>query len=182
MTDTATTDTATTDAYGAVTGPATLTIRRVLPGPVERVWAYLTESDLRRKWLAAGEMTLTPGAEFELVWRNDELSDPPGERPEGDSGEHRATCEILAAEPPRMLSFRFAEHGDVTITLEPRGSTVLLTLVHARAPNRSTLLGVSAGWHAHLDVLVAVAEGRRPAPFWDSFAPLKAEYDRRLPA
>ena len=40
------------DAYAAVTEPATLTIRRLLPAPVERVWAYLTEAELRRRWLA----------------------------------------------------------------------------------------------------------------------------------
>ena len=42
------------DAYGVLTEPATLKIQRLLPGPIERVWAYLTESDLRRQWLAAG--------------------------------------------------------------------------------------------------------------------------------
>ena len=76
-------DLATVDAYGALTEPATLTIQRLLPGPIERVWAYLTESDLRRQWLAAGEMEMKVGAPFELVWRNDELTDPPGERPDG---------------------------------------------------------------------------------------------------
>ena len=48
------------DAYGAVSEPSTLTIQRMLPGPIERVWAYLTESDLRRKWLsgpAGAELT-----------------------------------------------------------------------------------------------------------------------------
>lgn len=44
------TDLATIDAYGALTAPATLTIRRLLPGPVERVWAYLTDDALRRTW------------------------------------------------------------------------------------------------------------------------------------
>ena len=44
---------ATLDAYGVLTEPATLKIQRLLPGPVERVWAYLTESKLRRQWLAA---------------------------------------------------------------------------------------------------------------------------------
>ncbi len=48
------TELATLDAYGVLTEPATLTIQRLLPGPIERVWAYLTESDLRRQWLAAG--------------------------------------------------------------------------------------------------------------------------------
>ena len=46
-------DHAKVDAYGALSEPATLTIQRMLPGPIERVWSYLTESDLRRKWLAA---------------------------------------------------------------------------------------------------------------------------------
>ena len=74
------------DDYGVLTEPATLKIQRLLPGPIERVWAYLTESNLRRKWLAAGEMEMRPGAPFEFVWRNDELETPPGKRPEGASG------------------------------------------------------------------------------------------------
>ena len=40
------------DAYGVLTEPTTLTIQRLLPGPVERIWSYLTDSELRRKWLA----------------------------------------------------------------------------------------------------------------------------------
>ncbi len=49
------TETATLDAYGVVTDAATLTIERLLPGPVERVWDYLTRSELRRQWLASGD-------------------------------------------------------------------------------------------------------------------------------
>jgi uncharacterized protein YndB with AHSA1/START domain len=48
-------ESATPDHYGVLSEPATLTIQRLLPGPIERAWAYLTESDLRRQWLAAGE-------------------------------------------------------------------------------------------------------------------------------
>ena len=33
------TDTATQDAYGIQVEPATLKIQRLLPGPIERVWA-----------------------------------------------------------------------------------------------------------------------------------------------
>jgi uncharacterized protein YndB with AHSA1/START domain len=64
--------------YGALTEPTTLEIQRLLPGPIERIWAYLTESEMRRKWLAAGDMEMRVGALFELVWRNDELTNPPG--------------------------------------------------------------------------------------------------------
>ena len=77
--------------------PATLTIQRMLPGPIERVWAYLTESDLRRKWLASGDMEMKVGAPFELVWRNSELTDPPGKRPEGFGEEHRMESRITRA-------------------------------------------------------------------------------------
>ncbi len=42
--------------YGVLTEPATLTIERLLPGPVERAWSYLTDSELRRQWMAAGAM------------------------------------------------------------------------------------------------------------------------------
>ena len=44
------------DAYGVLTEPATLKLERLLPGPIERVWAYLVDSGLRRQWLASGEM------------------------------------------------------------------------------------------------------------------------------
>ena len=57
------------DDYGTLIEPATLRIQRVLPGPIERVWAYLTDSELRRQWFAAGPMELKVGATFELVWR-----------------------------------------------------------------------------------------------------------------
>ena len=77
------TDFATLDEFGALTDPGTLKIERLLPGPIERVWSYLTESELRRQWLAAGEMEMKVGAPVELVWRNDELTNPPAQRPPG---------------------------------------------------------------------------------------------------
>ncbi len=173
---------ATRDAYGSLIEPATLKIQRLLPGPIERVWAFLTDSEKRRRWLAAGKMEMKVGAPFEFVWRNDELTDPPGERPAGFGDEHRMQSRITELDPPKKISFTWEGSGDVSIELEARGSDVLLTLIHRRLPNRSTMLGVSAGWHMHLDVLVARARGEEPPPFWDGFARLRKEYDRRLPA
>src|SRR6185436_8555320 len=112
------------DAYGTLIEPTTLKIQRMLPGPIERVWAYLIDSELRRKWLAAGSMELKPGAPFELVWRNDELTDPPGKRPDGFSEEHRMASRIVEADPPRKLVFTWDGSGDVSIELEPRGDKV----------------------------------------------------------
>ena len=172
---------ATRNTYGTLIEPATLKMQRLLPGPIERIWAYLTESDKRRKWLAAGKMELKVGAPFELVWRNDELTDPPGERPAGFGDEHRMQSRITELDPPRKLCFAWKDSGDVSIELEAKGNEVLLTLIHRRLPNRSTMLGVSTGWHVHLDLLVARARGEEPPPVWDGFAKLRKEYDRRLP-
>lgn len=176
------TELSTIDAHGVLIEPTTLKIQRLLPGPIERIWAFLTESDLRRQWLAAGEMEMQVGAPFELTWRNHELSDPPGERPEGFPEEHSMASEITELDPPRKLAFTWNNSGDVSFELEPKGREVLLTLVHRRLPDRDTLLKVSAGWHAHLDVLVARMQGREPRPFWERWIGLKADYYRRLPA
>lgn len=170
------------DAYGVLTEPATLKIQRLLPGPIERVWAYLTQSDLRRKWLAAGDMEMKVGAPFEFVWRNDELTNPPGRRPEGFGAEHRMESRITELDPPRKISFTWRGSGDVTFELEPRGERVLLTVIHRRVPDRATLLRVGPGWHMHLDVLVARATGTEPGPFWDGWMALTKEYDKRMPA
>jgi uncharacterized protein YndB with AHSA1/START domain len=177
------TELAAPDAYGVLTEPATLKIQRLLPGPIERVWAHLTESDLRRQWLAAGEMEMKVGAPFELVWRNDELTNPPGQRPDGFSGEHRMPSRITELDPPRKLAFTWGTSGGgVSFELAPTGNEVLLTVIHRRLPDRATLLKVGAGWHMHLDILVARSKGKEPEPFWDGWSRLHKEYDQRLPA
>ena len=173
---------ATPGAYGVLTEPATLTIQRLLPGPIERVWAYLTQSDLRRQWLAAGTMELKAGAPFEFVWRNNELTNPPGERPPGFADEHRMQCRITEVDPPRKLSFTWQGSGDVSFELEQKGDRVMLTVTHRRLPDRAIMLRVGPGWHMHLDVLLARMTGAEPEPFWDGWVRLQKEYERRLPA
>lgn len=172
----------TPNAYGVLTEPATVKIQRLLPGPIERVWAYLTDSDLRRQWLAAGQMELKVGAPVELVWRNDELTDPSGQRPAGFPDEHRMQCRITELDPLRKLTITWSGSGDVSFELEPKGKEVLLTVIHRRLPDRGTLLMVGAGWHMHLDILVARATGQEPEPFWDGWSRLQKDYDRRMPA
>jgi uncharacterized protein YndB with AHSA1/START domain len=168
------------DAYGRLTAPDTLTIQRLLPGSVERLWTYLTESDLRRQWLAAGKMEMKLDAPFELVWRNHELTASAGKRPAGFAEEHRMISRIIAFDPPRRLVISWGENGEVSFDLEPRGEQVLLTLVHRRIPDRDILLKVSPGWHAHLDVLSARLRGQAPEPFWDNWRGLRQNYEKRL--
>jgi len=176
------TELATPDAYGAVSEDATLSLERLLPGSIDRVWSYLTESDLRRQWLAAGPMEMRVGGAVELVWRNNELMENPGTAPEGFGEEHRMESEVTELDPPYRLSISWGSTGGVTFDLEPVGDMVRFTVTHRRIPDRSIMLNVSAGWHAHLDVLAARLAGEAPKPFWDHWSSLKAEYDKRLPA
>ena len=171
------------DGYATLIEPDTLRIQRVLPGPIERVFAYLADGDLRRLWLAAGEMEKKVGAPFTLTWRNDELSDVPSKRPEGFGEEHSMESRVLELDEPRKLAFSWGGQGKVTFELEPKGEEVLLTLVHERLPaDRSTRLNICAGWHSHLDVLAARVADRKAGPFWDNWSGLKQEYDGRVPA
>ena len=174
--------TETAPLYGELIEPTTLRIERLLPGPIERVSAYLTESDLRRQWLAAGVMQPKPGTPFELVWRNGELSDPPSAPPEGFAAERRMECRIVTFDAPRKLVFDWPGVGEVTIDLATKGAKVLLTLTHRRLPDRKTMISVAAGWHAHLDVLVLRADGKMPSDYWASWQRLHQYYDAHLPA
>ena len=170
--------------FGVVTEARTLRIRRMLPGPIERVWAYLTESDKRGRWLASGPMELRVGGKVELTFRNTELSSHGEPAPDkykeyegaGFSG-HVTRCE-----PPRLLSYTWGDHSEVTFELSPEGESVLLVLTHRRLPDRTTMVRVGSGWHTHLDILVDQLEGREPRPFWSTHARLEAEYEIRLPA
>lgn len=169
--------------YGEMIEPTTLKIQRVLPGPVERVWEYLTKGELRRQWFAGGDMEMKLGASFELVWRNNELTNPPGKLPDGFTGEHKMTSTIVECDPPRKLAFTWGmgATGQVSFTLEPRGGErTLLTVVHTGLTDPNMCSKVAPGWHAHIDVLAARMAGVEAEPFWDNWTRLKGDYEKRL--
>jgi uncharacterized protein YndB with AHSA1/START domain len=169
--------------FGTLIAPRTLQMQRLLPGPIERIWDYLTKSDLRRQWLASGEMELKAGAPVELVWHHDETTTPPGKRPESmSSAESRLPSRITVCEPPHKLGFMFWSDTEVIFELKTTGNKVLLTLTHKDLPSRGMMVGVSTGWHTHLDVLEARASGTKIENFWDHWRTHKAEYEARIPA
>lgn len=170
------------ESFGEYLDGESLQIQRFLPGPIERVWKYLTDSELRSSWLAAGEMKSEAGSEFEFIWRNDELDGSTGKE-DADCAveEHRMQSRITRWEPPHRLAFTWSDSGDVSIELEARGEEVLLTLTHRKLPDRGTIVGVSAGWHAHLDYLIARLAETAPEPFWTNYARLKTSYEERVP-
>lgn len=172
--------------YAVALAEDTIRIERDLPGPIERVWAYLTESDKRETWLARGPMDLREGGKVELTWENSKLSKndpPPPEHAENEV--HTLIGSVLEVDPPRLLSFRWGgDSGDsksiATFELTPKGDRVQLVITHSRLSGRGGKLDVSGGWHAHLAVLEAVLENKTPLPFWKNFTKLRAEYEKRM--
>jgi uncharacterized protein YndB with AHSA1/START domain len=175
------------DSYAAVIAPNTVRIERTLPGPIERVWAYLTESEKRRQWLAAGDMELKEGGSVEHVFRNSELTGHDGSPPPkyaAHAGESRMRGRITACEPPRLLAYEWSEGesaSHVRFELTPQGDAVHLLLVHSRLPDREEMLSVAGGWHTHLGILVDRLEGREPEGFWPTHTRLEAEYEKLIP-
>lgn len=169
---------------GSFTPPGTLRFERLLPGPIEKVWAYLVEPGLRAQWLAAGDMDLKPGGKAELIFRNGDLD--PSDPPEKYAGQKDKTiptrAEIVEADPPRLLRFKWEEGdddwSDVTFTLSEENDRVRLTLVHTDV-GAGSHGGVLAGWHAHLNMLRSVLTGEAELPFWATLERLEAEYSTR---
>lgn len=176
--------------YGVVTAPGTLRIERLLPGPIERIWSYLTDSEKRGAWLATGEMELHQGGRVELVFRNSELTtddDPPPAKYAKYGSESRLHGRITACEPPRRLAYTWGEGGEsesgseVSFELAPRADKVLLVVTHRRLQTRDDMISVAGGWHAHLGILEDRLNGRPATGFWIAHTRLEAEYERRIP-
>ena len=172
------------ESFGVVTEPRTVRLERLLPGPIERAWSYLTESEKRGKWLAPGEWDLRVGGRVTLTFNNENLS-ADKETPEKfkDTKGHQVVGQITRYEPPRLLAFAWTmqpEPSEVTFELTPKGAEVLLVLTHRRLPSRDVMVKVSTGWHSHVGVLISVLNNEAPRPFWKTFLALEQEYEKRI--
>jgi uncharacterized protein YndB with AHSA1/START domain len=173
--------------YGIVTEAGAVRFDRLLPAPVERVWAYLTESELRRRWFAGGEMELRDGGRMELIFRNSELSGEGEEVPERYQQYEGAKMEgrVIRCEPPRLLVHSWDEadgsESEVSFELVPEGNSTRLILTHRRLADRAAMRDVSGGWHSHLGVLEDLLAERRPRGFWASHAEAEKAYAERIP-
>lgn len=173
--------------YGVVTEPGTVRIERVLPGPIERVWSYLTDSEKRGKWFASGPMELRPGGRVELHFKHADLSphkEPTPERYRKYDEGVTSYGRVARCEPPNLLAFSWGEESgndsEVTFELTPRGEEVFLVVTHRRLADRKAMVSVSSGWHAHLAILIDHLEGHEPRPFWSTHARLEADYEQRI--
>jgi uncharacterized protein YndB with AHSA1/START domain len=179
------------DSPVQLTGPGEVRLVRSLPGPIERVWAYLTEPDKRATWLARGPFEAKAGGKIRLEFHNSKLSVPGEKIPEKYAADCQDGCNftgrVTRCEPPRVLVHTWGEadgsESEVTFELTPDGGRVRFMITHRRlGDNRAVLTSVCAGWHTHVAILIARLEGAATPSFWSTHTRLEAEYEQRLPA
>lgn len=172
------------DASGVATAPGTVRIERILPGPAERLWAFLTESEKRRQWLASGHMEPRIGGRVEHLFRHAEFAGEPNpERYAKMADSPVMTGTITQWDPPRVLAYTWPGDGgssEVTFELFPEGGNVRLVLTHQRLADRAGMISVASGWGAHLNVLAARLAGSPVRGFWKDIERLEAVYRDRF--
>ena len=173
--------------YGHINDDKALCFTRVLPGPIERVWAFITEEDKRAKWLAAGKTGAAAGETIEFRFNHDDLTPHKEEAPEGSCGDEGTAFDgtVKAFDPPHHLAFTWPERngGETYVDIrlsEMEDGRVQLDLKHSGILTRSDLLGASGGWHTHLDILEAHLAEQIPAPFWSTHQAKEMEYGTRF--
>ncbi len=164
--------------------PGEIRIMRTLPGPIERLWTYLTDPEKRSRWFAGGPMELRVGGKMELFFQHKNIAPnetPPAEMAKVQDPGFKMPGTILRCEPPRVLSYTFDEDSDVTFELIPQNDKVLLILTHrSRGEDLPFLSGYASGWHTHFLILDALLGNTTPPPFWATHGRLKAEYEKEL--
>ena len=159
----------------------TLRIERRLPGPIERVWAYIVEPEKRAMWFVGGHWDLCPGGVATAEWDHTRLSDEPTPEEWKSFDGMTTTSTITRIDPPRLLAYRGDMGGaefEVTFELRAEGNDVILTLTQAPVDEQGKA-AFGAGWHAYLDILVDRMRGAKPRGFWTHFNRLMEEYPKR---
>jgi uncharacterized protein YndB with AHSA1/START domain len=124
-----------------------LRFERTYSATPEEVWAAFTEPESMRRWLFADAvLEKWVGGEFRLDWSENE----------------KATGSVLVWNPPFVLEVAWNEpqissvlHVEIASS---EGGTVLT--LDQRNISVAAAIGMGAGWHAHLDALGDLVDGR----------------------
>ena len=151
------------------TAPDTIRLERLLDAPVDTVWRYLTEAELRAQWFMGGTDATGVG-EFDLVIDHDKLSSDQVPYPE-DYAKHKGATwseKVVRFEPPRLLAttFQGGKNGVVTYELFPEGQRTRLVLTHSGITSGTGAQDFGSGWNSHLTVLEEKLAGRSVRNFW----------------
>jgi len=149
--------------------PDAIRLERLLDAPVETVWRYLTEAELREQWFMGGTDAKADG-EFELIVDHDKLSAEDVPYPDSyECYKGRVFAEkVIRFEPPRLLetTFQGDKGGIVTYELFPEDGKTRLVLTHSKITSPTGFQDFGGGWTSHLAVLEEKLAGRSVKNFW----------------
>ena len=120
---------------------------RDLAVPPEKVWRALTESHLLREWLMDNTFRPVVGHRFDLT---------------ADWGS--ISCQVLAVEAARLLSYSWDAHGlesTVTWTLAktPTGTRLTMEQIGFKPDQTAAYRGARDGWDVFLQSLESTLSG-----------------------
>ena len=149
--------------------PDTIRLERMLDAPVDTVWRYLVEGELRSQWFAGGN-DASDGGDFELVFDHDNLSADDVPYP-SDYAKYKGAVnheKVMRFEPNRVLAYTFGEgrNGIATFELSPDGDRTRLVLTHSGIQSPTGAQDFGSGWNSHLTVLQEKLAGRSVRDFW----------------
>ena len=147
-------------------GRGVVRLRRRLLATPEEIWPLLVEPAEVATWLA--DLTIEPrvGGAYTLTFRTMEAV---------------SRGHIIVFEPPTRLEYRWHEgetiESVVRFELRAVGAEATdLLLTHRLLHGAADLHMYAAGWHAHLDVLIARLAGRATDWDWERYFALRAVY------
>ncbi len=172
---------------GELLEDGSLHFAKFLPGPIERVWAWLTEPEKRALWLAGGATAQEAGGKVEFHFDNSSLTphdDPIPDKYKEMEGGVQFDGVGSAYEPPHRLVLLWpsADGGkptEVEFRVTEEGEAVRLELIHRGVRRPDEIVGAAAGWRRHLEILADKLAGRTPEPFWAIHQTYEVEYTER---
>jgi uncharacterized protein YndB with AHSA1/START domain len=134
---------------------AMVEFERTLPGPIERVWEFLTDTAKLPGWFGEGVIEPRPGGAVNLM-----------------GGHFRGI--VTQWKPPRRLTYSInvlapgeteSQYPESYLSLElaPSGEEVVLRLAHLPVLDRFERQN-AMGWHTFLDMLAASLRGEPAEP------------------
>lgn len=161
--------------------PGEVRLVRLLPGPIERVWDFITDPEKRARWFCGGLLEQRSGGKLEFAMRHKNLAPdetPPAEYAHVQDPGVTFEGRVIQCEPPRLLVFTFGgDDSVVTFDLKPEGDKVRLLLTHrASGPDLKEVGSFASGWHIHFAMLIALLEDAPLPKFWSEHTRLKPIY------
>lgn len=156
----------------------TVRIERLLPGPIDSVWGYFTDTKRLGEWLMPGVIENKQDGLIEFVSPPVTRDLVPSVQPET---EDIVSCGLIDQwDPPKVLSYSWNESvydtsSHFKIELKESDGKVLLVMTHSHL-DPEWMVVTATGWHASLETLIALLKGEQTPDIEPLFVKLLSDY------